>query len=128
MNNNKTFTQPGEMRLREDGILYAELYPGTALTLDDARRSLAAIPQSPDGKKHLLLVDFGNLKAITREARAFYAGDEAAQFVAATALLVASPISKVIGSFFLGLNKTRMPLRLFTSEADAVNWLYDFMD
>jgi hypothetical protein len=109
--------------MREDGILYAELYPGAAMTLEDAELSLAAIPRSADGSKHLVLVDLRNLKAMTREAREFYASDKAAQRVAAAALLVASPISRVIGSFFIGLNKTRMPLRLFTSEKEAISWL-----
>jgi hypothetical protein len=39
------------------------------------------------------------------------------------ALLVGSPVTRVIGNFFIGLNKPRWPVRLFRSESDALAWL-----
>jgi hypothetical protein len=44
----------------------------------------------------------------------------------ATALIISSPLSRAIGNFFLGLNRTSMPTRLFTSEADALAWLSEY--
>jgi hypothetical protein len=121
-------TLTGVLRMREDGILHAKLRRGARVTLEDAKRSLASVPPVLAGNKHLLLVDFGGLQSMTREAREYYAGEEAAQRIAATALVAPSPIGRVIGSFFLGFNKTRMPLRLFATETEAVQWLKGFMD
>ena len=45
----------------------------------------------------------------------------------AQAIIVDSPVSRLIGSFFLGLNKPPFPTKLFTSEADAVEWLKGYL-
>lgn len=116
-------TRTGILKVREDGILHAEVLPDALVTLDDARESFASIPKPPDGSKQLLMVDFRKLKGMTREARAFYAGDEPSRALAAIAIVVSSPLSRVVGSFFLGLNRPRMPTRLFTSESEAISWL-----
>lgn len=123
MNDDTYITRTGILRVRDDGILHASVLPGSVVTLDDARASFASIPPRPDGGKQLLLVDFRHMKGMTREARAFYASDEPARTLAATAILVASPLSRVLGTFFLGLNRTSMPTRLFTSEQEAISWL-----
>ena len=46
----------------------------------------------------------------------------------AIALLVGSPLSRVIGNFFVGLNRSTFPLRLFTSEEEAIAWLRTFLE
>jgi hypothetical protein len=43
--------------------------------------------------------------------------------VSAFAIIIQSPLSRVIGNFFMGLNKPRVPARLFKSEKEAVKWL-----
>ena len=63
------------------------------------------------------------LREQTREARAYFASDEVARRVRAVALWVDSPVSRMIGNFFLGVGVQRTPSKIFTSEADAVSWL-----
>lgn len=116
-------TRTGTLEVREDGILHARTAPGSLVTLADARENLASLPDRPDHGKQLLMVDLRGMTGMTREARQFYASEEAAKALAAIALIVGSPLSRMIGSFFLGFNKPRMPLRLFTSEQQAVRWL-----
>lgn len=36
-------------------------------------------------------------------------------------------MSRVLGSFFIGLNKPTMPVKLFTSEKEALNWQQTFI-
>jgi hypothetical protein len=38
-------------------------------------------------------------------------------------MLIRSSISRILGNFFLGLNKTRFPLRMFADLDDALAWL-----
>jgi hypothetical protein len=42
------------------------------------------------------------------------------------AVVVDSPMSKIIGNIYLGLNKPITPSRLFTDEKDAVEYLKQF--
>jgi hypothetical protein len=68
----------------------------------------------------------GARQAATREAREAYAA-EGHQYVSAAAVLIDNPVSRVIGNFFIGLNRPRLPMRLFVSEAEALAWLQTFL-
>lgn len=117
-------TQAGPMTMGEDGIIRFRVSPGATVNATAAQQCVTGASQLADGAKQLLLIDMRGLRDINRDARRIYY-DGAAY---AVALLIGSPISKVIGSFFLGLNKPSYPLRLFTSEQEAVQWLKDFID
>jgi hypothetical protein len=49
------------------------------ITLEDSRESLEQSRLLCAGKRHPVLVDLTNCKAISREARAYHAGEEAAK-------------------------------------------------
>ena len=44
----------------------------------------------------------------------------------AVALVIDSPLSRVLGNFFLGFNRPETPARLFTSVDEARAWLNTF--
>jgi hypothetical protein len=67
------------------------------------------------------------IKSITREARAYYAGPDTAKVSTACALVVKSPMAKAVGNFFMGLNQSMVPTRLFNSEAQALEWLQQYI-
>ena len=63
-------------------------------------------------------------RGIERSARVLYAASTTS---VAVALLVGSPLTRVIGMFFMGLNRPATPTRLFTSEPEALAWLRTFV-
>jgi hypothetical protein len=105
----------------DDGILRIEPLPGGTQTYVDAVENLAAMADVGGGRRPPGLGDMRGVRGIDREARALYA--DAPQAVSAMALLVGSPLSRAVGTFFIGFNRTRVPTRLFTSETDAIRWL-----
>jgi hypothetical protein len=105
----------------DEGILHIETFPGGKQTSEDAAENLAAIAEVGAGRRPLALGDMRGVVGIDRGARLRYA--EAKQEVSAMALLVGSPLTRAVGTFFIGFNKTPIPTRLFTSEADAIRWL-----
>ena len=111
--------------LGEDGIIHIVILPNAELSQADAKANVVAVDQISQGKKQPLLVDIRQAKAMDREVRREFAS---ATNVTATALLIASPVSRVIGNFFIGLNEAAVPVRLFTSEAEAVEWLKGFLE
>lgn len=46
--------------------------------------------------------------------------------VSAVALLVSTPLSRMMGNFFVTVNKPVAPTRLFDDEASALAWLQEF--
>ena len=58
----------------------------------------------------------------------YYAGSEAGNVFAAAALIVDSPLSRLLGNFFLGINKPKMPVRLCKNEDEALEWIASLND
>jgi hypothetical protein len=111
----------------ETRIIMAEFDDGAELDIEDARASTRAMTEVSGGEERPLLVDFSNLKSQTKECREYYAKDpEHIKTYSAVALLVSSPLSRIIANFFLGINKPIKPTRLFEDRGAAVEWLKQY--
>jgi len=123
----ETVTRTRRYRLGEDGILRVGARPGSEETLADAVENLRAASALAQGRKRPFLVEVETLRSVDREARAYYASRENTKHVSAAAVLVKSPLLRTISNFFLALNKPAFPMRLFTSEDEALAWLKSFL-
>jgi hypothetical protein len=110
----------------EDGILYFEYFPGVEISMEDAIEISERQRQLIEGKRRPVLGDISQVRSISREARTYFASDDFQETNSALALLVNSPVSKVIGNMFIGFSKTIFPTRLFTSRSKALEWLQAF--
>ena len=108
-------------------IILARYRAGAEETLDDARANVALCLRRNAGGRRPLLVDLRQVKTQTAEARAYLAGAEGLRVSQAVGLLIGSPVSRVVGNLYLGLNKPTIPTRLFTSEEEAQAWLRGFL-
>jgi hypothetical protein len=78
-------------------------------------------------KSYLLLSNIKAVKSSTKSARDFMASEEGCNGVIAAAVLINSPISNIIGNFFIRVSKPLRPTKLFTNEEDAKKWLSQFV-
>lgn len=106
-----------------DDLLHARFLPGADVTLDDARENLSVSVELTDGRALPALIDLRHVRSQSADARALFAGPEATRVSSAVALVVGSPLTRVVGSFYLGFNRPEVPTRLFTSEEEAEAWL-----
>ncbi len=109
-----------------DGYLRTAFHQGAEVGLEDARENLAISRQLVGGRPVPVLVDLRPCRYQSAEARALFAGPETTAVSTAVALLIASPVSRVLGNFYLGFNRPQVPTRLFTSVAEADEWLKTF--
>ncbi len=79
-------------------------------------------------EKTRVLVDMREIKGVSRDAREYYANERTASIQRATALVIKSPLSRVIANFFMGLNRPLTPTRMFTDVDEAIEWLQSFSD
>jgi hypothetical protein len=121
-------TRVSKVWLGEDGIARVIHVPGAEVTLEAAKETMAAYLKIYKGKRRPLFVDTKTMRSLAREARQFYAGEEAAKVANAVALIVATPVSRVLGNFYLGISKPHLPSRLFSSEEEALNWLKGYLE
>jgi hypothetical protein len=68
-----------------------------------------------------LLVDMREMSKLERGAREHYKADKGG--VCAMALLVGSPLTRMLANFFMSTDPDGTPVRMFTDEAAALEWL-----
>jgi hypothetical protein len=125
----KIQTNTASVWLNDEGIVEAVFRDDVVDTLENAKENVRAGIEAGGGIKRPLLLDISRLRSMTKEARTYYAkGHEREGIELAVGMIVASPLSRVIGNFFLGLNRSDIPARLFTSRAEAFRWLKIFME
>ncbi|HET6990145.1 MAG TPA: hypothetical protein VFJ43_02430, partial [Bacteroidia bacterium] len=74
-------------------------------------------------KKYTVLFIPGIFASITTEARAFSASREMNHNAIAKAILVTSTTDRLIGNFFIKINRPPAPTALFNTESEAMLWL-----
>ena len=112
----------------EDGVARTQVKPGAQVVLADARENSAAVNGLEGPLKYPLIVDTREITSITKEARDYFSLRGRESRVVAFAMVIDSPLSRIIGNFFLGLNKPRVPARLFTDCQSAAEWCRKFQN
>ena len=77
-------------------------------------------------KKMPAMIISEGVVSIDKPARKYLASSEATEGLAATAIIVNSPFSRFLGNFFLEVNKTKMPVKIFSNIPRAKKWLHQF--
>jgi hypothetical protein len=116
-------TRQCTFRLDEEGIVLATMKRGARFELVDAQDALAATIEIAAGTRRLILVDIRGVQSESKEARAYFAGPEVAKCATAVALLVESPVSRMIANFFLRIGTQAVPTRVFDDASLARAWL-----
>ena len=114
----------------ENEIVWGELF-GDQVTEELAKENVDAQETVRDGlnrTKTRVLIDMTAITEISKEARDYFANERTASIQRATALLISSPVSRVIGNFFMGLNTPITSTRLFTDPHKAIQWLHTYSD
>lgn len=110
-----------------DGIARTVVDAGAEVDVKEAQENTQAVFSLYTNKKFPLLIDSRNIKYITKEARDHFSIRNRETLISSFAILIDSPLSRVIGNFFMGLNKPSVPARLFTKEEEAIQWLKKYL-
>ncbi len=102
------------------GIARLDWAPGAVVDLAVAHEVDRDVQELGRGRV-LLLVDLREVGSINREAREFFIS--LSPHYRAVALLAGSPATRMLANFFLGFRRGSVPVRLLTSETEAVDWL-----
>lgn len=110
-----------------DGICRTVTKPNAEIDVPEALENSAAVTGFFTDRKFPLLVDARNIRSMTKEARKHFSTNNRETKILCFALMVNSPLSRVIGNFFMGINKPQVPARLFADENEAIEWLKTFL-
>lgn len=112
----------------EDGIARTKVKKGSEVKLEHAQENSRVVNGFYVDSKFPLLIDARGIKSMEREARAFFTTNGRKTNTLAFAIIIDSSVSKVVGNFFLGINKPAVPTKLFSNESTALEWLNKFLE
>jgi hypothetical protein len=121
----KSVTLPQcQIHLRDDGIIEYNYTTHGELDLDFAQRLIASIRTMND-RRRPVLGRLNKVTGVTRSARIFFDGcqDELVSMYSIMAVITDSPLSRIIVNFFTSFSKLPIPIKCFTDEEKAVEWL-----
>jgi hypothetical protein len=110
----------------EDGILYSRYANNCTMDIEIAKDCVEKRLTLSQGISYPALVDMRGLQSVTKEAREYMAREGAA-LITAAALITGSELNRMLGNIFLRINRPKVPLKLFTNEKEAKDWLKQFL-
>ena len=108
----------------EDGIIRSKVLIDDEYTLDHAMedgKAFRVFAEKLEGKK-LLLVEPGNILKVSSKTRK-YQVTEGPKIVDRMAIVVENLFARTIVSFFLGLSRMPIPIKIFSTFDEGVIWL-----
>ncbi|MES2140931.1 MAG: hypothetical protein V4511_14585 [Bacteroidota bacterium] len=116
-----------EVRIElEDGILLAN-WKSSFADLNAAQQAVKFRLECTNFVPYPILLNVTALKKITKPARDFLASEIGCEGIIAGAFLINSDLGRLIGNFFIQINKPLRPSKLFTDEIKAKEWLSKYI-
>lgn len=108
----------------DDDIMFAIYVPKLEINIEIAHELVENRMQFSENKNHFILIDFTNVKSVTKEARD-YMNDPTGGLrgILCGAFLSNSVVATLFVNLYLKVNRPTIPARFFTSKADAMSWL-----
>ncbi len=114
--------------LLEDGIFSVRFKRSVKIDYNLACQLIEARKQLRSNTPGLIILDGNGVTNVSKEARDLFVSEEAIEGVLAGAFIVNSPLTVVLGNFFIKISKPQRPARLFTDKAEAMKWLRTFQN
>ena len=114
--------------VEQDKILIGTYAKGIRINLDMAKEIVRVRLSFTGNTKMAAIIRSQGVVSIDKASREYLASAEATRGLLATAIIVQSSFSSFLGNFFLLVNSTNMPVRIFTSEEKAKKWLRQFVE
>lgn len=110
--------------MRRDRIIQVHIKDDFACEVEDSQNILNCIEKLSKGKKYPLLVIYSDFNTFSKEATALVAKHKLTK---ADALVINNNFAlKLLGKFFLRVNKPIRPTRIFDDVDSALGWLKTF--
>lgn len=108
-------------------ILRIKLLPNAEIEVDDAMQNFDASKMLTQSDNYLVLVDGRVTASVSKEARIYSAKIRSNEARIAQAFIITSTANKLVGNFYINVNKPPIPTKIFSSEEKALEWLEGFL-
>ncbi|HWY35469.1 MAG TPA: hypothetical protein VNX68_12560 [Nitrosopumilaceae archaeon] len=116
-------TRTAEIYLDDQHILHIVFLSDVTIDVDDAADNFLVVKHLTNNESCVKLMDIRNHFDIDNEAKKFSNSREYYGKTKARALLVNSEVKKITLNFFGRVNPGKIPIKFFTDENEAIEWL-----
>ena len=75
------------------------------------------------GSKFAVIAHLKGMRGIDFNTRRTLSEDRFASLLDAVAIIANDPMSRMLGNFIMGISQPKVPVRLFSSEEQAIQWI-----
>ncbi|MDP1801458.1 MAG: hypothetical protein Q8L81_08905 [Bacteroidota bacterium] len=118
----KITTRTATIYMDENRVLHIQMLDKVRVDYEDAMDNLLVVKSCTKGKKALKLIDARAFFRVEKRARELINSVDAKQTIA-RAVVKGSIFTRVLLSFYTGLNKPTIPTKIFSDYDEAYNWL-----
>jgi len=111
----------------KDNILIVSYRKNLIINLDVAQKIVLQRISFTRGQKMAAMIFSQGVTSMEKPAREYLASKKGTEGLYASAIIVNSPFSRFMGKFFLMVNKTSIPVKLFSNISSAEKWLQQFI-
>jgi len=112
----------------KDNILIVSYRKNLIIDLDVAQQIVLQRQSFTRGKTMAAIIFSHGVTSIDKPAREYLASQKGTEGLSASAIIVNSPFSRLLGNFFLRVNKTSIPVKLFSEISKAEKWLQQYIN
>ncbi|GAL83351.1 hypothetical protein CHU_1676 [Sporocytophaga myxococcoides] len=110
----------------EDGVVKYRYHKGIIIDMEMAEKLVQYRLKLIEGKTYPGFVDARETVYIYNGAKKYLASDIGFIGTSAVAILIKSHVQKILGNTFILLKPAKIPVKLFTEEDKALQWLEDY--
>ena len=116
-------TSCSKIIIQNDGLVYVEYLKAAKMTLVEQEENLEQLLLRKKELSGLFIINFSNILSFTPKARKFVLDSRVNEITRATAVLIGSPLSKLLANILIKKTNTLFPLQAFTDRTKAELWL-----
>jgi hypothetical protein len=108
----------------DDDIIFFNYAPKIEIDINIAKELIKNRLEYAKGEPTYTLIDFSNVKSVTKEARDYMNDPEGGlKGILGGAFLSNSVVTTLFINLYLKINKPSVPAKFFTKKEEALNWL-----
>jgi len=108
-------------------ILFITLKDGVFIEVEDVLEIKKINLDLTKGKEYALVFETGNYTSVSKEAREIMTAKSVEKGRLATAFIINSLSQRMLGNFYIQMNKPKVPAKLFTKKEEALKWVKKYL-
>lgn len=112
---------------KDEGILYSAFKQPIYAELEDTKAIIELRHTISNNESQYWVMDMRNLKSVSNDAKN-YIDKKGHELVWACAVITSSFLTKFMINVFINIKESKVPIKVFSSEENAVAWLKELKD